>query len=64
VGTPWWPKSWRYREHWQRLRRKVPGSLILIDAIKSAIDDYADREMGNRDFFYGGTCSIGPRKHT
>jgi hypothetical protein len=29
---------------------KVPGSLILLDAIKSAIDDHAEREMGNREY--------------
>jgi hypothetical protein len=31
---------------------KVPGSLILIEAIKSAIDDYAEREMGHREYFW------------
>jgi hypothetical protein len=38
---------------------KVPGSLILIEAIQSAIDDWAEREMGARDFFYGRGHSIG-----
>lgn len=32
---------------------KVPGSLILIDAIMSAIDDYAERETGHREYFWG-----------
>jgi hypothetical protein len=32
---------------------KVPGSMILVDAIRSAIDDWAEREKGARDFFYG-----------
>ena len=32
---------------------RVPGSLVLIDAIKSAIDDYAEREMGHREYFWG-----------
>lgn len=38
---------------------KQPGSLILIEAIKSAIDDWAEREMGARYFFYGRGHSIG-----
>jgi hypothetical protein len=32
---------------------KQPGSLLLIDAIKSAIDDYAELETGHRDYFWG-----------
>jgi hypothetical protein len=28
-------------------------------AIKTAIDDWAEREMGARDFFYGKSHSIG-----
>jgi hypothetical protein len=30
----------------------VPGSYILIQAIMSAIDDYAERETGNREYFW------------
>ena len=37
----------------------VPGSTILVDAIRSAIDDWAEREMGARDLFYGRGHSIG-----
>jgi hypothetical protein len=32
---------------------RVPGSLILIETIISAIDDYAEREMGHREYFWG-----------
>lgn len=39
---------------------KVPGSLLLIDSIKSAIDDWAECEMGARDYFYGRGHRIGP----
>jgi hypothetical protein len=28
------------------------GSYALIEAIKTAIDDYAERETGNREFFW------------
>jgi hypothetical protein len=31
---------------------RLPGSAALIEAIKTAIDDYAERETGNRDFFW------------
>jgi hypothetical protein len=41
---------------------KVPGSLFLVEAIKSAIDDWAEREMGARDFFWDRGHSIGPTK--
>ena len=41
---------------------KVPGSLMLVEAIKSAIDDWAELEMGARDFFCGRGYSIGPTK--
>lgn len=30
---------------------KQSGSVILVDAIKDAIDDWAERETGHRDFF-------------
>jgi hypothetical protein len=28
------------------------GSYALIEAIRTAIDDYAEREMGNREYFW------------
>jgi hypothetical protein len=31
----------------------VPGSYILVKAIMSAIDDFAERETGNRKYFWG-----------
>jgi hypothetical protein len=31
----------------------VPGSHVLVQAIMSAIDDYAERETGNREYFWG-----------
>jgi hypothetical protein len=31
---------------------RAPGSYVLIEAIKTAIDDYAERETGNREFFW------------
>jgi hypothetical protein len=38
---------------------KVPGSLLLVEAIKAAIDDWAECELGARDFFYGRGHSAG-----
>jgi hypothetical protein len=32
---------------------KRPGSFAAIEAIRSAIDDWAERETGNREFFWG-----------
>jgi hypothetical protein len=40
----------------------VPGSLLLAEAIKSAINDWAEREMGARDFFYGRGHGIGCKR--
>jgi hypothetical protein len=37
----------------EHVRASVPGSYILIQAIMSAIDDYAERETGNREYFWG-----------
>jgi hypothetical protein len=37
----------------EHVRATVPGSYILIQAIMSAIDDYAERETGNREYFWG-----------
>jgi hypothetical protein len=31
-----------------------PGSFAAIEAIKLAIDEWAERETGNREFFWGG----------
>ena len=42
---------------------KVPGSLALVEAIMAAIDDWAEHEMGARDFFYSRNHSAGC-KHT
>jgi hypothetical protein len=43
---------------------KAPGSLLLVERIKDAIDDWAQCEMGARDFFWDRGHSIGPSKHT
>ncbi len=40
-----------------------PSSLLLLEAIKSAIDDYAECEMGYREYFWGKPHSAGC-KHT
>jgi len=42
-------------------RRK--GSYVLLEAIKEAIDDYAEYEMGNRGYFWGRPHRAGC-KHT
>jgi hypothetical protein len=31
---------------------QAPGSYALIQVIKTAIDDYAEHETGNREFFW------------
>jgi hypothetical protein len=51
------------RAEWTLPHTKAPGSLMLIEAIKAAIDDWAECEMGARDFFYGRGHSAGC-KHT
>jgi hypothetical protein len=33
------------------VRVTVPGSYILVQAIMSAIDDYAENETGSREYF-------------
>ena len=38
---------------------RAPGSLLLVEKIAQAIDDWAEREMGTRDFFYGRGHSAG-----
>jgi hypothetical protein len=42
---------------------KKQGCYALLQAIKEAIDDYAEREMGHREYFWGRPHSAG-RKHT
>jgi len=37
----------------------VPGSYILVQAIMEAIDDYAERETGNREYFWNKPHSAG-----
>jgi hypothetical protein len=37
----------------EQVRMTVPGSHVLVQAIMSAIDDYAERETGNREYFWG-----------
>jgi hypothetical protein len=37
----------------------VPGSFVLVQAIMSAIDDYAERETGNREYFWYRPRSAG-----
>jgi hypothetical protein len=36
-----------------------PGSFMLIQAIREAIDNYAECEMGHRQYFWGRPQSIG-----
>jgi hypothetical protein len=43
----------------ERVRMTVPGSHVLVQAIMSAIDDYAERETGNREYFWGKPHSAG-----
>jgi hypothetical protein len=38
---------------------RVLGSALLVDAIKSAIDDYAEREMGASRIFLGQAAQGG-----
>jgi hypothetical protein len=38
---------------------KMPGSLMLVEAIESAIDDYGEPEMGHRGYFWGQPHSAG-----
>jgi hypothetical protein len=43
----------------ERVRMTVPGGHVLVQAIMSAIDDYAERETGNREYFWGKPHSAG-----
>ena len=36
----------------EHVRMTVPVSHVLVQAIMSAIDDYAERETGNRKYFW------------
>jgi hypothetical protein len=36
-----------------------PGSFALLEAITEAIDNYAECEMGNREYFWGRRHSVG-----
>jgi hypothetical protein len=38
-------------EQTHRITRK-PGSYVRVEAIKKAIDDYAECEFGNREYFW------------
>jgi hypothetical protein len=53
---------WRARHLCMRaehVRAKVPGNHILVQAIISAIDDYAEHETGNREYFWNRPHSMG-----
>jgi len=41
------------------MHARQPGSLQAIEAIKSAIDFWAERETGNREFFWRGPPRAG-----
>jgi hypothetical protein len=43
----------------EHVRLKVPGRDILVQAIMSAIDDYAENETGNREYFWNRPHSAG-----
>ena len=43
----------------EHVRMTVPGSHVLVQSSKSAIDDYAERETGNREYFWGWPQSAG-----
>lgn len=40
----------------------VPGSFMALQAIKGAIDNYADLQMGHREYFWGRPHSAGYRR--
>ena len=50
-----WPRAgrvWHLCTRAESARMTVPGSYVLVQAIMSAIDDYAERETGNREYFW------------
>jgi len=56
-NSPFLNALWRVRHLCTRAEATLPhmtapGSAIMIDGIKSAIDDYAEREMGSREYFW------------
>ena len=42
---------------------KQPGSYVLLQAIKQAIDNYAECEMGHREYFWAARTAQGASKH-
>jgi hypothetical protein len=53
---------WRVRHlstRAEHVSMTVPGSAILVQAIMSAIDDYAERETGNREYFWNRPYGAG-----
>jgi hypothetical protein len=42
----------------EKVHMTVPGSAALVQAIMTAIDDYAERETGNREYFWNRHQSI------
>jgi hypothetical protein len=53
---------WRVRHLCTRAEHvgmTVPGSATLVQAIMTAIDDYAERETGNREYFWNLPYGIG-----
>ena len=60
--SPFMEALWRARHlctRAEQVRAKVPGSHVLVQAIISAIDDYAERETGNREYFWNRPHSMG-----
>jgi hypothetical protein len=43
----------------EHVRMKVPESFALVQAIVTAIDDYAERETGNREYFWNRPHGVG-----
>jgi phage-related protein len=43
----------------EHVRMTVPGSHVLVQAIMSAIDDYAERETGDREYFWNKPYGAG-----
>jgi hypothetical protein len=53
---------WKVRDLCTRaehVRMTVPGSHVLVQAIMSAINDYAERETGNREYFWNKPYKAG-----
>jgi hypothetical protein len=45
-------RVWHLCTRAESARMTVPGSHVLVQAIMSAIDDYAERDAGNREYFW------------